>query len=115
MDVTPPQHPDYEQSLYQMFFFTGAICTALTAGLVVAYVAMPSMRKHPNPILLNILAIQLVTSLKYFVTGCSFKLHGNDIEHTPKNQVDFGLIHDGCKLEGFLAYLLFVYTIIWNL
>lgn len=115
MDVPTPQQIDYEQSLYEMFFLTGAICTALTGGLIVAYIVMPSMRKHPNPILLNILAIQFVTSLKYFVTGGSFKLHHNNIEYTPKSLVDFGLIHYGCKLEGFLAYLLFVYIIIWNL
>ena len=70
---------------------------------------MPTMKKHPNSILINILVIQFVNSLKYLVTGVSFRLYHEDITLTPKNLVDFGLFHYG--LEGFLAYTLFVYII----
>jgi len=75
---------------------------------------MSSLRRHPTNILFQILLIQFIISLKYLVTGFVFKFYGDDLNHTPLGNLDFGFLSYGCKIEGLLAYALFFMIILWN-
>lgn len=53
-------------------------------------------------------------SLKYLVTGLVFIGSGQDLAYTPYHLKDFGILPYGCKIEGLLAYMLFMLIILWN-
>ena len=109
-----PEQMPLANDLYEMFFFTGLFWTLVTGCLMIIYRISPSMKQHPNSILHNILLIQFVVSLKYLVTGLTFKIYDNDINYTPKMLMDFGFMDFGCKIEGILAYILFFYIIVFE-
>lgn len=114
MDTQPDEENRLAKDMYEMFFLIGILCTLLTSSLIVAYIVMPKLRRHPNSILFQILLLQFGISLKYLVTGVAFKYYGNDVEHTPMGLMDFGFLDYGCKIEGLVAYMLFFMIILWN-
>ncbi|CAI2376364.1 unnamed protein product [Moneuplotes crassus] len=111
---TDPKPEETAIEMYNMFFFIGILCTTITLTLITVYSCMSSLRKHPNNILFQILVLQFFISLKYLVTGASFKITGDDLHHTPYGLMDFGLLNYGCKIEGLIAYMLFFMIILWN-
>jgi hypothetical protein len=114
MEIFPTDPAELSAQMYEIFFYIGLFCTIFTFTLMVMYWSMSSMKRHPNSILFQILMIQFFISIKYLVTGISFKVYGNDLAHTPKNLMDFGLLPYGCKIEGLVAYMLFFFIILWN-
>jgi hypothetical protein len=114
MGIFPADPAELSAQMYEIFFYIGLFCTLFTFTLMVIYWSMDSMKRHPNSILFQILMIQFFISVKYLVTGISFKVYGNDLDHTPKSLMDFGLLPYGCKIEGLVAYMLFFFIILWN-
>lgn len=114
MDTHRTKEEVLSSFMYGIFLFIGIICTCLTFGLMVTYWSMSSLKRHPNSILFQILMIQFFISLKYLVTGLSFKLYGDDLNYTPQNLMDFGFLPYGCKIEGLVAYMMFFMIILWN-
>jgi cytochrome bd-type quinol oxidase subunit 1 len=95
MDTNSDEHWAVAHEMYEMFFLIGILCTLLTFSLIVTYLVMKSLRSQENSILFQILLIQFAISLKYLITGIAFKMNGSELEHSPINLMDFGIMPYG--------------------
>lgn len=88
-----------------------------TGGTLLAYGMMKRKDKyvmHPVSVVKNKLIINLLSSLRVFVFGFTWLIHGRTVFQQDKIY-DFGILDYGCGLEAGLGNVIMIYTTLWNL
>ena len=99
---------------YLAYFVMGI--TQISGIVYVRYKALTDMEYlvHPRKIILTILILEAINAARFMVVGLVYLLSFGNMEYTPYNNRDFGILPFGCKLEGAIAYMVLILNILWN-
>ena len=102
------------KDIYEIYFYMGIVCTLCSMIWFILYFSLGLKKLHSLKIVINILFLDFLISLKYFITFSVYKMSGDNLKYSPYNERDFGFLEFNWKLEGFTSYILFIVIILWN-
>ena len=63
---------------------------------------------------MSVVNIQLVGSIRFMLIGFMYMVTLGNLDYTPYNKMDFGILPLNCHFEGAVSYMLMIINIHWN-
>ena len=100
---------------YALFLVTGLVFCTATLTVLILTMKHRQVLVHPKKIIYNQLLVAFLCSFRFLLIGLAYLFSGLDGTFDSLRGLDYGIFHLNCKLEGFISFMVLMWSLLWNI